>query len=104
MSPCSSLRASRKVKKVGLVHCTKNLNPRFQLSAMLDDLSKPARAESGWIELGRTVRSSYPCRFVVLGEVSHVTGDGGLQDFPGVADIIHSKEGKGLHPLKHIVI
>ena len=53
-----------------------------------------------WIELGRTVRSSDPCRFVVLGEVSHVAGDGGLQDFPGVADVIHWNEGKGLDPLE----
>ena len=57
-----------------------------------------------WIELGKTVRSSDPCRFVVLGEVSHVTGDGGLQDFPGVADVIHWNEGKGLDPLEHVVI
>ena len=57
-----------------------------------------------WIILGRTVRSSDPCRFVVLGEVSHVTGDGGLQDFPGVADVIHGNEGKGLDLLEHIVI
>ena len=49
-----------------------------------------------WIELGRTVRSSDPCRFVVLGEVSHVAGDGGLQNFPRVADVIHWNEGKGL--------
>ena len=57
-----------------------------------------------WIELGRTVRSSDPFRFVVLGEVSHVTGDGGLQDFPGVADVFDWNEGKGLHPLEHVVI
>ena len=50
-----------------------------------------------WIELGRTVRSSDPCRFVVLGEVA---GDGGLQDFPGVADVIHWNEEKGLDPLE----
>ena len=51
-----------------------------------------------WIELGRTVRSSDPCRFVVLGEVSHVTGDGGLQEFPGLADVIHciGTQGRGL--------
>ena len=53
-----------------------------------------------WIELGRTVRSSDPCRFVVLGEVSHVAGDGGLQDFPGVADVIYWNEGKDLDPLE----
>ena len=46
VSPCSSLRASRKVQREGLVHCTKDLNPRCQPSAMLDDLGKPARAES----------------------------------------------------------
>ena len=51
-----------------------------------------------WIELGRTVRSSDPCRFVVLGEVSHVTGDGELH--PGVADVILWNEGKGLYPLQ----
>ena len=33
-----------------------------------------------WIELGRTVRSSDPSGFEVLGVVSHVTGDGGLQE------------------------
>ena len=48
----------------------------------------------------RTVRSSDPCRFVVLGEVSHVAGNGGLQDFPGVVDVIHWNEGKGLDPLE----
>ena len=53
-----------------------------------------------WIELGRTVRSSDPCRFVELGEASHVTGDGGLQDFPGVADVILWNEKKGLDPLE----
>ena len=53
-----------------------------------------------WIQLGRTVRSSDPCRFVVLGEVSHVARNGGLQDFPGVADVIHWNEGKGLDPLE----
>ena len=53
-----------------------------------------------WIELDRTVRSSDPWRFVVLGEVSHVAGDGGLQDFLDVADDIHWKEGKGLDPLE----
>ena len=47
-----------------------------------------------WIILGR---------FLVLGEVSHVTGDGGLQDFPGVADVIHGNEGKGLDPLEHVL-
>ena len=34
-----------------------------------------------------------------LGVVSHVTRDSGLQDFPGVADVIDWNEGKGLHPL-----
>ena len=48
-----------------------------------------------WIELGRTVRSYDPCRFVILGVVSHVAGDGGLQDFPGVADVIDWNVGKG---------
>ena len=63
-----------------------------------------------WIELGRTIRSSDPCRFVflVLGEVSHVTGYGVFQDFPGVADVIHWNEWKGLHSgldlLEHVVI
>ena len=57
-----------------------------------------------WIELGRTVKSFDPCRFVVLGVVSHVTGDSGFQDFPGVADAINWNEGKGLHPLEHVVI
>ena len=38
-----------------------------------------------WIILGRTVRSFDPCRFAVLGEVSHVTEGGGIQDFPGQA-------------------
>ena len=37
---------------------------------------------------------------VVLGEVSHVTGDGGLQDSTGVADVILWNEGKGLDPLE----
>ena len=55
VSPWSSLRASRKVQRVGLVHCT------------------------------------------------DVTGDGGLQEFPGVADVIDWKEGKRLHPLEHVV-
>ena len=45
-SPCYSLRASRKVHPVGLVHCTKDLNPRCQPLAMLGDIGKPARAES----------------------------------------------------------
>ena len=57
-----------------------------------------------WIELGRTVRSSDPCRFVVLGEVSNVTGDDRLQYFPGVAYVIHWNVGKGLHPLAHVAI
>ena len=57
-----------------------------------------------WIQLPTTVRSSDPCRFVVQGEVSHVTGDSGLQDFPGVADVIHWNERKGLDPLEHVVI
>ena len=35
------------------------------------------------------VPNSDPCRFVVLGKVSHVAGDGELQDFPGVADVIN---------------
>ena len=48
-----------------------------------------------WIEISRTVRSSDPCRFAVLGEVSHVTGD-----FPGPADVIHWNEGNGLDPLE----
>ena len=48
----------------------------------------------------QAVKSSDPCRFVVLGEVSHVTRDGGLQDFPGVADVIHWNEGKVLDPLE----
>ena len=47
-----------------------------------------------WIKLCRTVRSSDPCRFVVLSEVSHDTGDVGLQDFPGLADVIHWNEGE----------
>ena len=47
------------------------------------------------IELSRTVRRSSPCLFVVLGEVSHVTGDGGLRDFPAVTDVIHWNEGRG---------
>ena len=47
-----------------------------------------------------TVRSSDPCRLAVLSVVSHVTGDGGLQDFPGEADVIHWNEGKGLDPLE----
>ena len=55
------------------------------------------------IELGRTVRSSDPCRFAVLSEVSHVTGDGGLQEFPGADDVIHWNEGKGLDPLERSV-
>ena len=53
-----------------------------------------------WIELGRTARSFDPCRFVILGKVSHVAGDGGLQDFPGVADDIRWNEKKGLDPLE----
>ena len=53
-----------------------------------------------WIELGRTVRSSDPCRFVGLGEVSHVTGDGGLQDFLGVAGVILWNGGEGLDSLE----
>ena len=53
-----------------------------------------------WIELSRTVRSSNPCRFVVLGQVSHFTGDGGLQDFSGGADVILWNEGKRLDPLE----
>ena len=34
-----------------------------------------------------------PCRFlvVVLGVVSHVTGDGGLQDFPGVKPMSYTR-------------
>ena len=52
-----------------------------------------------WIELSRTVRSSDLCRFVVLGEVSNVARDGGLQDFSGVADVVHWNKGKGLDPL-----
>ena len=52
------------------------------------------------IEFVRTVRSSDPCRFAVLGEVSHVTGDIGLQDFPCAADVIHRNERKGLDPLE----
>ena len=71
-----------------------------QPSAMMDDFGKPARAESCWIELGRTFRSSDPCRLVVLGEVNHVAGDAGLQNFPGIADVIHWNEGKGLGPLE----
>ena len=39
-----------------------------------------------------------------LGAVSHVTDDGGLQDFSGVTDVIHWNEGKGLQPLDHVVI
>ena len=46
VSPCSSLRASRTVQRVILVHCTWDLNPRCRSSAMLGDLGKPARAES----------------------------------------------------------
>ena len=53
-----------------------------------------------WIEFGSTVRSSDPCQIVVLGEVSHVTGVGGLQDFPGVAVVILWNEGKVLDPLE----
>ena len=49
-----------------------------------------------WIELGRTVKSSDPCRFVVQGEFNHVKGDGGLQDFAGVADVILWNEGRDL--------
>ena len=40
------------------------------------------------------------CQFAVLGEVSHVKEDGGLQDFPGAADVIHWNEGKGLDQLE----
>ena len=36
----------------------------------------------------------------MLGKVSHVAGDGELQDFPGVADVIHWNEGKGIDPLE----
>ena len=50
-----------------------------------------------WIELGRTVWSSDPCRFEVLGEV---TGDGGLQKFPSATDVIHWNDGKRLDPLE----
>ena len=53
---------------------------------------------------GRTVKSSDPCQFVILGVVSHVTGDGGVQNFPGVADVIDWNEEKGLHPLEHVDI
>ena len=53
-----------------------------------------------WIELNRTVRSYNTRRFAVLGKVRIVTGDGGLQDFAGAADIIHWNEGKGLDSLK----
>ena len=82
VSPCSSLRVSRKVQGVGLVH--------YQVfEPQVPTFGKPARAESCWIELGRTVRSSDACRIVVMGVVSHDTGNGGLQDFPGVADVIH---------------
>ena len=42
VNPCFSLRVSRKVQRVGLVHCTKDLNPWCQPSAMLDDIGKPA--------------------------------------------------------------
>ena len=88
--PCSSLRALRKDQRVGLVHSTKDSNPMCQPSAILDDLGKPAR----------TFWSSDPCQFVVLGDVSHVAGDVGLKDFPGVADVNHWNEGKGLDPLE----
>ena len=53
------------------------------------------------IEPGRTVRSSDPFRLVELDEV---TGDGELQDFPDVADVILWNEVKELDPLEHFVI
>ena len=48
----------------------------------------------------QAVKSSDPCRLVVLGEVSHVAWDGGLQDFPGVAVVIHWNKGKVIDPLE----
>ena len=35
-------------------------------------------ADFNMTKLGRTGRSFDPCRFLELGEVSHVAGDGGL--------------------------
>ena len=53
------------------------------------------------IELGRSVRSSDTCRFVVLGEAYSLgNGNGGIKDFPDLADVIHWNEGKELDPLE----
>ena len=94
-----------------MVQFTQDLNPRCQPSVMLDDFGKPARAESCLFQHAGSnlagllgVPIYVDCRIVVEGVVSHVTGNGGLQDFPSVADVIHWNEGKGLHPLECVVI